>query len=789
MLRQDTERNFIDSDGGESPMEMLDLGKLRDRIVHNLPLIVVLLLACIAVSYLSIRYTPSLYQSSSVLQIDVKSDAKLLGFKSFDEDINVLAREIEIIKSRLFLNKVAEALNWPVSYYQYGDILFEDRYPLNPFKVSVIQCPPEYYDKPIDLNLLSDTEFSIEIQAFDGSLKSQVFHFHDTIEIENLKIVVAPLLNYAQEIDNRYFFKINSLNGLVNYLDASLTVEPLDFKSQTITVSFKDYNREKASNIVMAIDTLYIYYSQLEQNKANKQRIDFLNLQLKQTEEKLSELETYFENFTIANRTTNLDANLAKTIEILEQLDSQRYATQARLKLCNTLYDKVVMSAEFDLNPSEITSFSGELSGELERLNKLYEEKRVILGSNNENTFAYQKKNEEIEFLKNRLAGSLESARKNLYENLDRLQKRKTQLESDFVSLPGKRTEYTKTERYYTLYEEFYLSLIKNKAEFELAQAGTVTDFRILSSASAPSAHISPNKILYYSIGVVVWVFISFLFISIGYLFDNKITSQQELERISSAFVLGSIPNYSNKILKNSRLVINNNLKSEISEAFRTIRNNLEFLNGHHKKTIISITSTISGEGKTFIAINLGGIISLRGQKVLLLDLDMRKPRFQEVFPDTHTTKGLSTILINKHSVEECIQKTAVENLHYIGAGPIPPNPSELILGGAFERLIEKACETYDTIIIDTPPAGLVTDGIQALKISTLPIYVFRAGHSKKIYLKNVNRIIKVNKIKNLSLILNSVKKSSADSYAYGTNYYEDEKPSNWKKIRKLIPL
>jgi tyrosine-protein kinase Etk/Wzc len=789
MMREETHRNFIDSDAGESQLEMLDLGKLRDRILHHLPLLLILLLACFAVSFLAIRYTRPLYQSSSVLQIDVKSDAKVLGFKSFDEDINVLAREIEIIKSRLFLTKVAEALNWTVSYYQYGDILFEERYPYNPFFVQVINCPPEYYDQSIDLTLVSDTEFSLDLPPLDGGVDGRVFQFNDTIQIDELKIVISPALKSTNEIDNRYFFRINSLNGLVNYLNAALTVEPLDFKAQTITVSFKDYNREKARHIVTAVDTLYIYYSQLEQNKSNQQRIDFLNLQMKQTEEKLSELEEYFENFTIDNKTTNLDANLARTIVMMEQLDSQRFITQKKIDLCNNLYDKVIDGSEFDLNPADLAAFSDDSSVELQRLNELYEEKQQLLGSYNENTFAYQKKNEEIEFLRNRLARYLETTRINLYETLDQVKKRKSMLESDFVSLPGKRTEYTKTARYYTLYEEFYLSLIKNKAEFELAQAGTVTDFRILSSASSPSAHISPNKILYYSIGIVVWVFISFLFISIGYLLDNKITSQQELERISSAFVLGSIPFYANKALKTSRLVINNNLKSEINEAFRTIRTNLEFLNGHSNKTIIAITSTISGEGKTFVAINLGGIISLRGQKVLLMDLDMRKPRFQDVFPETHTSKGLSTILINKHSIEECIQETAVQNLHYIVAGPVPPNPSELILGGAFETLIERVCEIYDTIIIDTPPVGLVTDGIQALKISTLPIYVFRAGHSKKTYLKNVNRLIKVNKIKNLSLILNSIKKSSADSYAYGKNYYEDEKPSNWKKIRKLLPI
>ncbi len=215
----------------------------------------------------------------------------------------------------------------------------------------------------------------------------------------------------------------------------------------------------------------------------------------------------------------------------------------------------------------------------------------------------------------------------------------------------------------------------------------------------------------------------------------------------------------------------------------------MEFLNGHDRKPIIAITSTVSGEGKTFIAANLGGIISLLNNRVVLVDLDMRKPRFHEVFEGTDSTKGLSTILIKKHEIEECIHKTNLENLDYIPAGPIPPNPSELILSGQFEKLMHHLENKYDVIIIDTPPVGLVTDGIHALKIATIPIYVVRADFSKKIFIKNINRLVKVHKLNNLSLILNSLRNPSNGTYGYGYGhgYYENKQPEKRNKLKRLF--
>lgn len=782
----DQEHSDIDESG--LPFESVDFDKLKSLFLRSLPAIILLMVVSASISTIALRYTKQLFQSSSILQFDITSEAKVFGFKSFDDDVNNLAREIEIMKSKLFLNKVAEALDYKVSYYQYGDILFEERYGNSPFTIHVIQGYSSIFNSQIDLEILSPNTFELSFMHGGETIKS-IYNFNDTISVTGSTMMVELTSEFNSKIENEYFFTVNTQGNILNYINRNLTVQPLDFKAKTIMISFKDHNKQKARDIVQAIDTLYIYYTQLEKNKANQQKINFLNDRLYQTEEKLTELENYFEDFTIENKTLDLGANLAKTINLLEQLDSQQFTLQQKIKAYDDAYETIIEEDGFMINPVNIFIFPSELAQDLSALNTLYHEKEILLASYNENTFAYQKKNQEITFLKEGLVERIKSSRNQLHKNLASINLKRKEFELQFVALPSKRTEYSKTQRFYGLYEEFYLSLMKNKAQFELAQAGTVTDYRILSSASIPAEPLSPNKVIYYSIGIVAGLLLSIVFVLGRYLLHNKITSQHELERLSSTFVLGAIPFYTKEKNPDSRLVVINQLKSEISEAFRSIRTNLEFLNGQHKKPVIAITSTVSGEGKTFVSANLGGIISLLNNKVVLIDLDMRKPRFHEVFEGTDPTKGLSTILIQKYEVEECIHKTTLENLDYIPAGPIPPNPSELILSGQFEKLMKYLETKYDVIIIDTPPVGLVTDGIHALKIASIPIYVVRADYSKKSYLKNIHRLVKVHKLKSLTLILNSVKNSTNKKYGYGNNYgyYEEDQPTKKNKLKRLF--
>jgi capsular exopolysaccharide synthesis family protein len=308
---------------------------------------------------------------------------------------------------------------------------------------------------------------------------------------------------------------------------------------------------------------------------------------------------------------------------------------------------------------------------------------------------------------------------------------------------------------------------MQSKSEFEIAQAGSTPDFKILSPATLPALPISPKKFIIAGIGLVASIVIVVFFVGFLYLINNKITNIIEIERASDVPVLGVIP--SSLYSTTEGLHVVDHPKSMVSEAIRTLRTNLDFFAINSAKRVIAVSSTVSGEGKSFVAMNLGGVIALSKKKVILLDLDMRKAKNNLATDDN--TKGISTILIRKNAWQECVLKTDLDNFDFIPSGPHPPNPSELLLNGEFTGILEELKKSYDFIILDTPPVGLVTDGIMAMRRADLSIYVFRANYSKKEFLQNFRRIVNINKFTNITTLLNALP-TSGDRSKYG--YYEE---------------
>ena len=203
-----------------------------------------------------------------------------------------------------------------------------------------------------------------------------------------------------------------------------------------------------------------------------------------------------------------------------------------------------------------------------------------------------------------------------------------------------------------------------------------------------------------------------------------------------------------------------------LSEAFRNIRTNLEFYPIKDKSRIITVSSTIAGEGKTFLALNIGAIYAMSGKKVIILDLDLRKPKLNQCF-NVENIKGVTSILLGKNSFQECINNSSLEGLDFITSGPLPPNPGEFILSDKYNMLIEQAKQNYDIIIIDTPPIGIVNDALTSYSLADNQLYVMRAGYSPRAFINNLNYFSKSIQLKNLAIVLNGIEKSIA-SYGYG---------------------
>jgi capsular exopolysaccharide synthesis family protein len=741
----------------------------------NLFWLILIIVAANMATYFYLRWTKNVYEADSELKLDIKQDATDMGLANVVEtqSHNIVSGEIEQIQSKLFLSRVLDSMDLWVSYHVIGKVLVDEMYQRSPFRVTFSTMEHPYLDVPIYINFKDPGSFVVRIneQRIEGKIGAP-------LELENLELTIdkTPLFEIMHEDD--YYFVLNSREKLLAYLKTYSKIVPLNFEANTIRISFQDFNPLKARDIVNKIDSVYLSYSHEQKNLANRQKINWINDELSQLEVKMESYENYFENFTLQNKSHNLNSDLEKTINALYALDSQRLVLTRKLADISVVIEQVGTN-NFAIPMGQRALLPDFVNRKLEELQQLVQERDRLGLSYNENTFAFRQKEKELEAQRNQIFGQLNDLRKTWLKNLNELNQRKQVLEQQFAAMPDKSTQFAKNQRLYKLNEEFYLSLMQSKADFEILQAGTTPDFKILASATLPREPIAPKRILIYGAGFTAGIVLCIFFLGLLYVFDDKVTSMAEIERNTGIPVLAVIPE--SRHSANSPFHVLDNPKSMVSEAIRTLRTNLDFFSANESRKTIAISSTIAGEGKSFLALNLGGVIAMSKKKVVLIDLDMRKQKDNAPFQISDTQKGMSTILIEKFGVEECIVRTGLENFDYIPPGPHPPNPSELLMNGNFTDVLSKLQTMYEFVIVDTPPVGLVTDGIMAMKKTDVSIYLVRANYSKKDYLRNAERIKRLHKLDNMSIVLNALPTSNK---TYGYGYYEDRTPliRQWKK-------
>ena len=746
-------------------------------------------------SWLYLRYTKPVYKSSSLLKIDERNEGSALGLAgqmggavADKAHITKLAGEVELIKSNIIYRRLKDSLVLDVNYYVQGTVLESEMYGNSPFQVLYKIRDNSAYNRRFELKFLDAKRIVINYseqnrpQSVEAILGAE-------IKLPGLTLQVVPTSQLtAAALENSYHFTIQDDISVNNYLDKNLAVEIVNPEANTISISFNDFNATKAQDIVNKIDSVYLEEKLASKKEATRKMMQFLDKVIEKNGKSLEEAEKKRQSFTENTGIYDAKSEIATVTTKLEKLEEERVKMQEKVLLLGQIsqmaeqerltrdeYQSVQQSI-----PALSTLEDPMLTGQLDELNSLQWNLRRLSRSYTDKTEAVQSKQAEIKFARATIKKMLQQNQRLLQASLNKLNGQYNQSAGLLASLPGRVTEQERLQRPLELYGKSVTELMDKQVGFGIDQAGATVDFKILSPASPPAAPISPNRLLVYAIGLVGGLVLGLGLIAVRYLMHNTVTNVRELERSSKAAVLGIIPTYDKEKMEVSRLVVDKNPKSAISESIRSIRTNLDFISSSKKKRLISVTSTISGEGKTFVTVNLGGIIALSGQKVIILDLDMRKPKVNLAF-GAENIKGISTILIERHSVQECIQPTSIESMQFISAGPTPPNPSELILGAQFDKMIEELFKTYDVVLIDTPPVGLVTDGILIMRKADIPLYIVRAGYSRKAFLKNMNRLIRSNNFTRMCTILNDAQGGSSYGYgygygygAYGQGYYEE---------------
>ncbi len=760
----------------------IDPGKLIHLFRKHIWWIVVIIVLSNLAAHLYIRYARPIYESESVVKLGVEKQANILGINTLEQSLDNMAGEMELLKSDLFFTKVADIARMDVSYYARGRMFFkfQERYRNSPFRVEYAMFNASAYDRPFDIEILNNEQFVFSYEE-GGEVASRAYEFGEEISGSTFRFIVTLTSDYESPRDDvRYYFTINSERAVKNYLSHNMNVEAVNLKANTIRIGFQGYDRNKVRDLVSIMDSVYLEYTLEKKNEATEKQIVFLDEQLTTIEDRLGRYETYFEDFTIQNRTNDLSSEIGEAIAKLEALELKRFELTQMREAIAELEEQVENEEVILAEPALFNEYPSDITIYIQELNKLINDRELKAGSYKEKTYAIQLKDQRIALLKKNIVELLRSYQISLKQEASEIAENREEIEKEFMRLPSRGTDYNRNQRYYALYEEIFLSLIQKKNELEIAKAGTVTDFVVLSPATLPGAPVAPEVLLIRGAGGVVGVVLSVAFLLIAYVLHDKISSQSELERYTQVPVVGSVPKYRRAKSLPAVLVVNESSKLAVSEAFRTIRTNLQFMGLRGSRQVVSVTSTVSTEGKTFVAINLASIMAMSGRKTIILDLDMRRPKIHFAFDAENTAKGMSTILIDKYTLDDCIQHSKIDNLDFIPAGAIPPNPAELIGSQKFADTLEELKNRYDLVMIDTPPVGLVTDGNLVMEKADVPLYVVRADFSRRVFIKNIDRIQTTRKHENLSLILNSVDSANEYGYAYekyGQDYYTSEEP------------
>ena len=752
------------------------------------PVIFITLTSILAFFYL--RYTKPVYESSSTIQIENKDQGReILDLENINSKNNSLSSNIELLRSPFLFRRAVNKLNMPVSIYSKGNVLTEEIYRNPTFHIeSYMVKDSAICNIPIFIRQATNEyniEYNIAGKAYEFPLKAGQMITTPHFDIKPVidKDFQSLIFNKSNEI----YFMLNNPETLVDRLMPGIIINPVNMDAQTVEIKYKSNNALLSRDVVEALTQAFFEYDEILKKKSADNILSFLKSQLDSLSNELKISKDSLTNFQ-RNVKINDPENIETTLnQNISRLNEDLYVLQSELSTLN------IIAAKLNSDPTKIEvyrilpemigkSFENSLLAQIQDLHQILERKDELLSK-------VRPENSEIININARIDAKLKSIRNSIsviqdryFQNIRLLQGKIGEYEGEYMKLPATRMELNRLKSMQDLNEKYYSILTEKKAQYAISNAGYAPSSRILSPPKVILTPVNPNKKMIYIAFFMLGLLIGTAVILIKYFTFDEINTQEELKRFlpSKANFIGSVPRI-REHMEFSQIVVDKNPNSILAEYLRSIRSNLSFI--HPNARLIAVTSSISGEGKTFIALNLAGIIALSGKKTIILDLDLRKPKIHLGF-DVPNIKGISNLLIDNSILESCIQKTRIPTLDFITSGDIPPNPSELILSNNFGTLIEQLKTIYDVIIIDNPPVGIVSDGIPIIAQADIPIYVFKAGYSKRSFVEKVNELLSVQQINKINIILNNISPRSK-RYGYGKNYghgYYQEEPKRHRR-------
>lgn len=741
----------------------------------NLIFVIIFFVIAISAGYLYFRYTQPTYSSYSVIQIKKENKTReILGLSSGVR----MDPTLEILRSEEFLKTVIKNLPLSVSYYTEGAFLYTENYGSMPFKVEYEFTEGGLYDKPIYYEINKDGKsYDISIGK-DGPKHNVPFNKPTKIQDGVTLTLSSPSYTEKNSITDKYYFIINSERHILREVSKGLLIETLNNDAGTIKITYECFNAKKSADIVNAIAEQFIEFDVMKSRESSMATIAYIDEQMDNMVDELSTIENQLQQFRIANGITNEDVksrknSLAETkIANIEQRIAE---IDYEIETLNEVKEQV--NSNPDINMYEMMALmSGQssnafLSSMLKSLQDLISKRESMLFEVTENNHKIVVIDKQIESKKETIIDFIGSTIVRLGKQKNDCEKKVENIRNGILEKTSyDELEYSKLQRIYSINEAYYTQLLNKKAEILISQSGFVSTNLVLEKASVPGAPIAPLLSKTLTMAIILALVLSILFLLARYLFYNKILTSSDISKFTDIPVIGEVVTSRHKN-EFSQAVVHKNARSHITENFRKIRTNLDYFPLESNCRVIITTSTVPGEGKTFVAINTADIYAMSGKKVLLVDFDLRKPRLEKCL-DLDNELGVSTALTNRKTWQECLHKNVLDNLDVLTSGPVTPIAAELLIGKNMDTFIAEVRNEYDIVILDTPPLGIIHDAITLSKYADNFFYIMRSGISVKGYIEYINGIKEEHNIKNISMILNGLPVSKHSSYGYNKYGY-----------------
>ena len=773
---------------GEQSEEQVNIQELLFRYLIHWPWFVISIIICIACAWGYLRLTTPIYNISATVLIkdekkgggaSMSSDLEKMGLEGFVSSSSNVDNEIEVLRSKSLAREVVNNLGLFVTYMDEDEFPSKELYHTSPVLVSLTHQEADKLPGRMEINMILQPTGALGVQITVGEKEYQkqfdklpaVFQTDEgTVAFfannDTLSAVCPENITKERHITAFINRPFSVLKEYVN----SLSIAPTSKTTSVVVISLENTNTRRGRDYINKLLEMYNINANNDKNEVAQKTAEFIDERIGIISKELGSTEQDLENFKRSAGITDLSSEAQIALTGNAEYEKKRVENQTQINLVMDL-QRYMKGNEYEVLPSNIGLQDAASAGAIDRYNQMLVERKRLLRTSTENNPTIINLDTSIRAMRTNVQATLDATLKGLQITKEDLAREASRYSRRINDAPTQERQFVSIARQQEIKSGLYLMLLQKREENAITLAATANNAKIIDEALADDNPISPKKTIVYLAALVLGVGLPVGVIYLIGLTKFKIEGRADVEKLTSLPVVGDIPLADEKT---GSIAVFENQNNLMSETFRNVRTNLQFMleNG---KNVILVTSTISGEGKSFISANLAISLSLLGKKVVIVGLDIRKPGLNKVFNIPKKEHGITQYLTNTTAnLMDFVQPSDInKNLFILPGGTVPPNPTELLARGGLEKAIETLKANFDYVILDTAPVGMVTDTLLIGRVADLSVYVCRADYTHKAEFTLINELAENNKLPNLCIAINGLDLNSRKyGYYYGYGKY-----------------